>query len=89
MTGIERILCVVLFVFWLLLLARVLISLLQAFGGMRPPLGGPMRSAYDGLYAVTEPPLRLLRSVVPPVGRIDISVLVAFVLINVLQVAIC
>ena len=45
MTGIERILCVALFVFWLLLLARVLISLLQAFGGMRPPLGGPMRSA--------------------------------------------
>jgi YggT family protein len=88
-SGLERILCLALLVFWILLLARVLISLLQAFGGMRPPLGGPLRSAYDGLFAVTEPPLRLLRSVVPPVGRIDISVLVAFVLINVLQIAIC
>lgn len=89
MGGLERILCLALFVFWILLLARVLISLLQVFGGMRPPLGGPLRSAYDGLFAVTEPPLRLLRSVVPPVGRIDISVLVAFVVINVLRVAIC
>jgi uncharacterized protein YggT (Ycf19 family) len=87
--GLERIICVALTLFWIVLLVRVVVSLLQAFGGMRAPLSGPLRTAYDGLFAVTEPPLRLLRSFVPPVGRIDISVLVAFVLINVLQIAIC
>jgi len=89
MDAVERVVCAALFVFWILLLARVVISLLQAFGGMRPPLGGPLRSGFDGLFAITEPPLRLLRAIVPPVGRIDISVLVAFVLINVLRVAVC
>lgn len=89
MDVVERIVCLALVVSWIVLLVRVVLSLLEAFGGMRPPITGPTRSAYDALFAVTEPPLRLIRSAVPPVGRIDISVLVAFVVISVLQRAIC
>jgi uncharacterized protein YggT (Ycf19 family) len=38
---------------------------------------------------VTEPVLRPLRRVIPPAGMFDISVVVAFVMIFVLQVAFC
>jgi uncharacterized protein YggT (Ycf19 family) len=38
---------------------------------------------------VTEPVLRPLRKVIPPAGMFDISVVVAFVIIFVLQVAFC
>jgi uncharacterized protein YggT (Ycf19 family) len=38
---------------------------------------------------VTEPPLRLLRRIIPPAGMFDLSVVVAFIIIFVLQTAIC
>ena len=57
--------------------------------GWRPPATGPLRSAYDLLFDVTEPPLRLLRRILPPAGMFDLSVVVAFIIIFVLQTAIC
>jgi YggT family protein len=39
---------------------------------------------YRALYAVTEPVLRPIRSLVPPIGMVDVSPLVAFLLISVL-----
>ncbi len=80
--------CLALTVAWLVLLARVVVSWLEFFG-VRPPVAGPLRSAYDLLFAVTEPVLRPLRKVIPPAGMFDISVVVAFVIIFVLQVAFC
>jgi YggT family protein len=85
MTGL---ICLALTVAWLVLLARVVVSWLEFFG-VRPPVTGPFRSAYDLLFAVTEPVLRPLRRVIPPAGMFDISVVVAFVIIFVLQVAFC
>ncbi len=85
MTGL---ICLALTVAWLVLLARVVVSWLEFFG-VRPPVAGPLRSAYDLLFAVTEPVLRPLRKVIPPAGMFDISVVVAFVIIFVLQVAFC
>ena len=83
-----RLLCVALTVFWIVLLARVIVSWLEAFG-VRPPVTGPLRSAYDLLHDVTEPVLIPLRRIVPPAGMFDLSVVVAFVIILVLQNAIC
>jgi YggT family protein len=85
---INDILCIVLFVYWLVLLIRVILSWLQ-FAGWRPPYTGPLRAGYDLLIDVTEPPLRLLRKIVPPAGVIDLSVLVAFVLLFVLRTVFC
>jgi YggT family protein len=85
MTGL---ICLALTVAWLVLLARVVVSWLEFFG-VRPPVTGSLRSAYDLLFAVTEPVLRPLRRVIPPAGMFDISVVVAFVIIFVLQVAFC
>ena len=55
--------------------------------GRRPT--GPLRTLFELLFDVTEPVLRLLRRVVPPAGPLDLSVIVAFVIIFVLQNAIC
>jgi YggT family protein len=73
-----------LWVAWFLLLLRVIGSLAELVG-WRPPVMGPVRSAYDLIIRVTEFGLRPLRRIVPPVGMFDISVLVAFVIISVAQ----
>jgi YggT family protein len=85
---ITTLICLALTVFWLVLLARVVLSWLQ-LAGVRPPVGGPLRSAYDLLFDVTEPVLRPLRRIVPAAGMFDLSVVVAFIIIFVLQTAIC
>jgi len=85
MTGL---ICIALWVATLLLLARVVVSWLEFFG-VRRPVVGPGRTAWDLLYDVTEPALRPLRRIIPPAGMFDISVIVAFVIIFVLRYAFC
>jgi YggT family protein len=84
----NSLICLALTLAWILLLIRVVVSWLEFFG-VRRPIAGPMRTAYDVLFAVTEPMLRPLRRIIPPAGMFDISVIVAFVIIFVLQVAFC
>jgi len=84
----TRLICLALTIIWVILLVRVILSWVQ-LAGWRPPATGPLRSAYDLLFDVTEPPLRLLRRILPPAGMFDLSVVVAFIIIFVLQTAIC
>jgi uncharacterized protein YggT (Ycf19 family) len=84
----SELICLALFVSMLILLVRVIVSWIQ-FAGWRPPLDGPLRAGYELLIDVTEPPLRLLRRIVPPAGPLDLSVLVAFVAIAVLRRVFC
>jgi YggT family protein len=83
MTGL---ICVALTLATLLLLARVVLSWLEFFG-VRRPIAGPGRTAWQLLYDVTEPGLRPLRKVIPPAGMFDLSVVVAFVIIFVFRIA--
>ena len=83
-----RLLCLALTVFWVILLVRVIMSWVELVG-VRPPATGPLRSAYELLFDVTEPVLRPLRRIVPPAGPLDLSVVVAFVIILVLQSSLC
>ncbi len=85
---ITNLACLALTVFSVLLLIRVVLSWLE-LAGVRPPATGPLRSAFELLLDVTEPPLRLLRRIVPPAGMVDLSVLVAFIIIFVLRSALC
>jgi YggT family protein len=86
------IVCILLTIFWVILLIRVIVSWAYLFG-FRPPLYGPIRKALDLLDAVTEPVLRPLRQLIPPVRAggmgLDLSVIVAFVILIVLQRALC
>jgi YggT family protein len=85
---IQSLVCLAFTVFTLILLARVVVSWLEVFGA-RPPVSGPLRTAYRLLFDLTEPVLVPLRRIVPPAGMVDLSVMVAFVIIFVLQRAIC
>ena len=84
----ASLICIALTVVWVLLLARVIVSWIEYFGGRRP-MTGPLARAYDLLIDVTEVGLKPLRRIVPPAGMFDISVLVAFVIIFVAQQALC
>ena len=84
----TRLICLALTLASIILLVRVVLSWVQ-LAGWHPPPSGPVRSAYDLLYDVTEPPLRALRRMLPPAGMFDLSVVVAFVIIFVLRTAFC
>jgi YggT family protein len=84
------VLCIVLTVYTLILLVRVIVSWAELFG-FRRPYAGPMRRVLDLLDDVTEPVLRPLRALVPPVRAggvgLDLSIIIAFVILWVLRVA--
>jgi YggT family protein len=84
----SNLICIALSVFWIVLLARVVLSWLQ-FAGVHVPTSGPLRSGYELLFDITEPVLRPLRRIVPPAGMFDLSVVVAFVIVFVLQQVFC
>lgn len=84
----TEIICLALLVAMIVLFIRVILDWV-ALAGWRPPHSGPVRGALDIVTDVTEPPLRLLRRIVPPTGGFDLSVLVAFVALTVLRTVIC
>lgn len=84
------IVCWALTIYWIILFVQVLLSWAFVLG-MRRPYAGPGRVIVDALDAVTEPVLRPLRALIPPVRAggmgLDLSILVAFVILYVLRVA--
>jgi YggT family protein len=85
-----NILCVVLTVYTILLFVRVIMSWATMFG-FRPPYSGPLRTILDLLEDVTEPVLRPLRALIPPIRAggvgLDLSIIIAFVILAVLRQA--
>jgi YggT family protein len=81
------IVCILLTVYWVILLVRILSSWFPI------PPSGPIRTAIDLIYAVTEPVLRPIRNMLPPVRMgvmaFDLSPIIVFVIIQVLQFSIC
>jgi YggT family protein len=80
--------CTLLFIYSLVLLARVILSWVDVLG-IRLPATGPVHAVRSFVIAITEPVLGQLRRIVPAAGMFDLSVLVAFIIIFVLQRAIC
>ena len=85
-----RLLCLVLGVYSLILLARVILSWVALFGG-RLPSEGPLRSVVELIDGLTEPVLRPLRGLIPPVRMgavgLDLSIILLFVILVVLRAA--
>jgi YggT family protein len=81
------IICILLTVYWVILIARVLASFFPV------PPSGPIRSVMSLVYTLTEPVLRPLRGLIPPVrmGAVgfDLSPIIVFVALGILQRAIC
>jgi len=84
------ILCIVLTIYTIVLFIRVIVSWAMLFG-FRPPYSGPLRKAIDLLEDVTEPVLRPLRALIPPIRAggvgLDLSIIIAFVILAVLRTA--
>ncbi|MGZ5213057.1 MAG: YggT family protein [Actinomycetota bacterium] len=84
----PRLICIALGIYWIILLARVIVSWIE-LAGWRPPVTGPFRTVFELLFDVTEPVLRPIRRIIPPAGPLDLSVIVVFLIIFVLQNALC
>lgn len=68
-----------LFFFWLLLTARIVVELVRVFARDWHPTGG-VAIALESIYTVTDPPVRLVRRVIPTVRiggvGLDLSIMV-------------
>ncbi len=86
-----RLLCVALTVYTVVLFARVILSWAYLLG-FRRPIAGPGRTVLDLIDDVTEPLLAPLRRMIPPVRMgavgLDLSIIVAFVVLAVVRTVI-
>jgi YggT family protein len=71
------------------LIARIILDFVVGMSGQRGPSGTAMVRAYGILYDLTEPVLRPFRRLIPPlrvgVAALDLSPIIVFALIWVLQ----
>lgn len=77
----------VVFAFYVVLIGRLVLDWVQVFARDWRPRGALLVVA-EVLYSVTDPPLKALRSLVPPLQlgsiRFDLAFLILFVLVSVL-----
>lgn len=87
MAIVFEILLGLLWLFWLLLVARVIIEMLQAFARDYRP-HGVVLILFEVVYTLTDPPLKALRRVIPPlrIGGLafDLAIIVLFIAVYVL-----
>jgi YggT family protein len=81
---VGQIIQLILWLFLVLLIARLVFDYIQMFARSWRP-SGPLLVVAELIYTVTDPPLRALRRVIPPLklGQVslDLSFLVLFVLV--------
>jgi YggT family protein len=78
----------VLFIFWLFLTARVVVELVRAFSREWRPAGG-VAVTLETIYTVTDPPVRLVRRLIPMVRiggvGLDLSIMVLLLVVFILM----
>ncbi|GEL23293.1 YggT family protein [Pseudonocardia sulfidoxydans NBRC 16205] len=78
----------VLFAFWLLLTARIVVELVHAFARKWRP-AGQSAVALEAVFTVTDPPVKLLRRVIPTVRiggvGLDLSIMVLLLAVFILM----
>jgi len=77
-----QIVVVALYIFLVTLIARVVIDLVQIFARDYRP-GGLALVLFEVVFTITDPPIRALRRVIPPLQlggiRLDLAVLILFI----------
>lgn len=77
--GLQFVLYYVLFFFWLLLLGRIVVELVRSFARQWMPAGSSA-VVLELIFTATDPPVRLLRRVIPVVRiggvGLDLSIMV-------------
>jgi YggT family protein len=89
MTAVLEVLAFVVFLYLLVLIGRVVFDWIRIFARDWRPRGAVLLVA-EPVYTLTEPPLRALRKVLPPLRlggvSIDLSFMVLFIAVYVLYV---
>ncbi|MGA9871069.1 MAG: YggT family protein [Rhodococcus sp. (in: high G+C Gram-positive bacteria)] len=82
----------ILFIFWLLLIGRIIVEFIRSFARDWRPSGFVV-IVLEAIFTVTDPPVKLLRRLIPPVNlggvRLDLSIMVllfgVFILMTVVR----
>ena len=78
-----RLICILLTVYWVILFARIILSWIT------PPMSGIGRTLYDIVHDLTEPVLKLVRGLLPPIRMgtvgLDLSPIVVFIALAVIR----
>jgi YggT family protein len=77
---VGQILATVLLLFWLVLIARLVFDMVQLFARSWRPTGFVLVIA-EGVFSITDPPLRLLRRVIPPLKFGNVQFDLAFLIL--------
>jgi YggT family protein len=85
---VVQLLIILLWLYFVLLIGRLILDYVQLFARSWRP-SGPMLVVAEAVYTTTDPPLRALRRVIPPLRLGSVSLDLSFlVLIIAIQVAI-
>ncbi|QBJ94861.1 YggT family protein [Rhodococcus sp. ABRD24] len=78
----------ILFVFWLLLIGRIIVEFIRVFARDWRPSGFVV-VILEAIFTVTDPPVKLLRRLIPPISlggvRLDLSIMVLLFLLFILM----
>ena len=87
MSAVREVLRFVIFLYFLVLIGRVIFDWIRIFAREWRPRGAALLVA-EPIYTLTEPPLRALRKVIPPLrlggASIDLSFMVLFFIVYIL-----
>ena len=77
---IGQVLGTVLWLYWLVLIARLVLDFVQIFARSWQPRG-PLLLVAEFVYTITDPPLRALRKIIPPLRLGSVSLDLAFLVL--------
>ncbi|MDL9944422.1 YggT family protein [Gordonia sp. ABSL11-1] len=84
MTILFQVLYYVLFIYWLLLLARLVVELVRTFAREWRPTGVAV-VIIEIVFTATDPPIRALRRILPPIPlgpvRLDLSLMIVMIVV--------
>ncbi|SIS20523.1 YggT family protein [Williamsia sterculiae] len=84
MTTVLHIVWYVLFVYWLLLLGRLVIELVRTFAREWRPTGAAV-VVIEVIFTATDPPIKALRKILPPIPlgpvRLDLSLMITMIVV--------
>ncbi|WP_067565010.1 YggT family protein [Nocardia acidivorans] len=83
-----QVLNLLLFLFWLLLISRVIVEFIRSFARDWRPTGFVV-IILEAIFTITDPPVKLLRRLIPPVNlggiRLDLSIMVLLFIVFLLM----
>jgi YggT family protein len=86
-SAVGQIIATVLWLYWLVLIGRLVFDFVQIFARSWQPRG-PLLFLAEIIYSLTDPPLRLLRKIIPPLKlggiQFDLAFLVLIIAVQIL-----